>query len=668
MGKRSRRRKRETSVVRLNRKARREALAAARQMSAQIRADIVDLSVPAENVAGDLLRLFAENHPRFEFAASMAGLSSTERLEAIAQAAIAIEPDSVTSRVLAAVAANLRDDVASEIEHLRHACSISADDDVVENLMFALLEIGRVAEVLEEIVFQNLKEPLETKWTEMYGKALQVAWERSLVTRPKEPCPCDSGKQYRRCCREAETLHVDRFIDREPVYRVKQALQSVYDEPQMAPFLKSAAHGWAKVGLDDPHHDEGNAKLFYDWAATIPDISTDDDFDETMLTILSRDDRFDEDIRRWAKGWDDVRMYGLWQVKDPEPSPGVHLGDILTGRSHYVSCADEQMEGIRPWTILMGPLHPIDGVWHMGSAMMPLAPWEAETLGRDVLSATDRMIAKMGSRSKARLESLADLPLGVVLAAAPVPPEVSNLISGALEALFPIFLAGVMEERSRPMIVNNTDGDPLLLIEATLEIDDPNQLINQLNGLPDFEWDPDEREFHWYGREMTDSEIEVTDAQVEAFAIEKGGTIGGDVGPHRWSRGWLRIDGSKVKVSVNSQGRFDRLLAILGDAGLAPRVVEISKIDPALDLPVPSESVHNDDNKAAMSNEALRAWERTWVDEEIPALGGLTPREAVEDSEGRVRLEALLRDFEYREAASPERIGSAARLRQMLEI
>lgn len=81
MGKRSRRRKRETSVVRLNRKARREALAAARQMSAQIRADIVDLSVPAENVAGDLLRLFAENHPRFEFAASMAGLSSTERLE-----------------------------------------------------------------------------------------------------------------------------------------------------------------------------------------------------------------------------------------------------------------------------------------------------------------------------------------------------------------------------------------------------------------------------------------------------------------------------------------------------------------------------------------------------------------------------------------------------------
>ena len=45
---------------------------------------------------------------------------------------------------------------------------------------------------------------------------------------------------------------------------------------------------------------------------------------------------------------------------------------------------------------------------------------------------------------------------------------------------------------------------------------------------------------------------------------------------------------------------------------------------------------------------------RSWPDEEVPALGGMTPREAVEDPEGRARVVALLRDFEERQASAPE--------------
>lgn len=43
----------------------------------------------------------------------------------------------------------------------------------------------------------------------------------------------------------------------------------------------------------------------------------------------------------------------------------------------------------------------------------------------------------------------------------------------------------------------------------------------------------------------------------------------------------------------------------------------------------------------------LSRWARHWPDEPVPALGGKTPREAAQDPEDRIRLEALLREFEY---------------------
>ena len=44
---------------------------------------------------------------------------------------------------------------------------------------------------------------------------------------------------------------------------------------------------------------------------------------------------------------------------------------------------------------------------------------------------------------------------------------------------------------------------------------------------------------------------------------------------------------------------------------------------------------------------------RQWLDESVPALGGLTPREAAKTAEGRRRLEALFDYFEQDWARRP---------------
>jgi hypothetical protein len=62
---------------------------------------------------------------------------------------------------------------------------------------------------------------------------------------------------------------------------------------------------------------------------------------------------------------------------------------------------------------------------------------------------------------------------------------------------------------------------------------------------------------------------------------------------------------------------------------------------------------------------------KQWLDESIPALGGLTPRQAAADKAGRRELDALLKDLEWSDRkAGPRHANQGtmdpARLRAML--
>jgi hypothetical protein len=56
-----------------------------------------------------------------------------------------------------------------------------------------------------------------------------------------------------------------------------------------------------------------------------------------------------------------------------------------------------------------------------------------------------------------------------------------------------------------------------------------------------------------------------------------------------------------------------------------------------------------------------------WLDDRVPALGNVTPREAAKSRRGRERLEALLADFAWRaKATPPDQRPALARLRKSL--
>jgi len=145
--------------------------------------------------------------------------------------------------------------------------------------------------------------------------------------------------------------------------------------------------------------------------------------------------------------------------------------------------------------------------------------------------------------------------------------------------------------------------------------------------------------------------------------------------------GNLAIDAHKLVVDVNSAERARTIRAEvekrLGER-VVFRVAATQSIEQQLAAQRADPRARKRDEETERLNslpevqEHLRAlytqhWER-WVDEQIPALQGATPREAAATAEGRERLEALLAQFEWQErrAASPPPGPGVAELRARL--
>jgi hypothetical protein len=121
-----------------------------------------------------------------------------------------------------------------------------------------------------------------------------------------------------------------------------------------------------------------------------------------------------------------------------------------------------------------------------------------------------------------------------------------------------------------------------------------------------------------------------------------------------WTRGSITIQGDEARIQANSVKRANRLERTLIKAAPGARALhrEESSLEAAMEkaeaegLPEPIDTTTNPDVADALSR-FMREYEDRWVDEAIPALGGLTPREAARDRTARPELEALLDDMTW---------------------
>jgi hypothetical protein len=222
--------------------------------------------------------------------------------------------------------------------------------------------------------------------------------------------------------------------------------------------------------------------------------------------------------------------------------------------------------------------------------------------------------------------------------------ERDHLIATLDDGPDPEQLVALLSARFAPPQLQNTEGEPLVMCEATLRSDDPAGLITQLDAA--------------YDRLEGD----------EARWVEHVTTHGAER-----IRATLELDAADLHVEVNSEARLDRVLAQVRE--LQPGLVLTAEARrPAADvqeamtrssLSAPNDALDPDDPAvAAALDEFIRAQELAWLDARIPALSGATPREAAADPTRRLDLLRLLDTYDTPTGAGavgmdPARLRSA---------
>jgi len=186
-------------------------------------------------------------------------------------------------------------------------------------------------------------------------------------------------------------------------------------------------------------------------------------------------------------------------------------------------------------------------------------------------------------------------------------------------------LVAFLSRRFAPPELQNTEGDPLVFCEATLRSPDPAALAAALDATYD-----------------RDPAAAVWREHVTTHGMDR-------------IRATIELDGDQVKVETNSEARQDRVLDALRALQPGIEILRQTRVPvqdmqeamsraPAGAAPASSLDPGNPE-VAAMLDEFIRQHERAWLDDHIPALAGLTPREAAADPTRRPDLIRLLDSF-----------------------
>ncbi|MBI2704173.1 MAG: SEC-C domain-containing protein [Actinobacteria bacterium] len=193
-------------------------------------------------------------------------------------------------------------------------------------------------------------------------------------------------------------------------------------------------------------------------------------------------------------------------------------------------------------------------------------------------------------------------------------------------------LVAFLSHSSAPPVLTNTEGEPMVCCEAVLRVGDVDALVDALTDVYDVVDDGDAATTIWY-------------EHVTTHGMER-------------IRATITLDGDELRVETNSEVRFDRVLDVV--RALAPDATVIDESRTTIDdleeamrrAPLSpggdTETMIDPDDPevAAFLDETIRSFEQNWLDESIPALDGLTPREAAADPTHRDDLVRLLRSFD----------------------
>jgi hypothetical protein len=130
----------------------------------------------------------------------------------------------------------------------------------------------------------------------------------------------------------------------------------------------------------------------------------------TPLTTFADDPATPPHLARRAADWAEYGHYGLWQLHDPVPSPGVEGMDLASGTRRYLDFPPGKLDGVAPWSVWLGGAVPIDGVWRITGTGMMLNPDEGDAVTEALEKAVGKMISTAQGMPLAELDPPEPVP------------------------------------------------------------------------------------------------------------------------------------------------------------------------------------------------------------------------------------------------------------------
>lgn len=457
-------------------------------------------------------------------------------------------------------------------------------------------------------------------------------------------CPCGSGKKYKQCCLLASdaTEFKRRQINRASEEFGIAAAELITRLDLADPVRAQAQEFWeialnAGLDLDDESEPESIYEimmpLFLSWLVYSFRPLVEQEKSKrrrrretaAVLMLQQAGKRLDPLQARYAQ----VALaspLSFWIVEQVTPGKALELRSVFTGeRARVIDILLSQ--GVRRGEVVFSRVVELDGFAVVdGCAGIRITPDYLQW----ILDLKDEIQTREGS---------------VTLAIA------DRYLQRSLRLYFEI-CADLITPRMP--IMQNTDGDLLVPIEMKFDLTLPvEEAFEKLKTLAlDVESLDD----------LADNEIRrAPDGSIRELTLSWAKR--GNAMHPSWqntSLGSIRLARGSIRADVNSHERA-RLLrheieARLG-AGVRHRASGIQNLERALEdstgsesrAPEPSEDV------AEVLRQMKRQHSESWVDQQIQALGNLTPREAMHEPHARERLEALLIEFEWRtqQAGSP---------------
>ncbi len=454
-----------------------------------------------------------------------------------------------------------------------------------------------------------------------------------------EPCPCGSGKKYKRCCLERDEERECGQYTYEGAGGRRAAVHDLDRKLNMRMFRYAAerfGRNWidhaAEVFLDEKmsnelldswamHHHLLDGKPLSQWFLEDPGIELSGT--ERELLIAQR------------SAW-----LSVWEVVGTEPGRSLDLVDLLTGETRRV------VETTASRTLVSRDAILTRVVDHRGTSVL-CGFYQRVLSPRDAAEVVRRARGRLRRRKNVPADRLRDEAIGSYLIAC---------WEDAVEDA--VIRAGT------PPVLQNTDGDPMLFTvdHFAFGSSDLEEIQCRISSIEGVDGPPES-----HGSEM-----------IYPFT-KKGNSM--NRGLENTLIGRVVIAPNGLRVETNSLRRADTMRDLL-ESALGPLIAHQKRehTDPQslireahqqaggrhASAPSPERTAGISQSTAGTPQPPLSSTEidhailemktkhyADWADHPLPSLGGKTPREATETKEGRRMVDTLLKDCENHEARQP---------------